>query len=367
MYILSQLKRDLMKRFVGIFVGLLLCLMLAGGAWAKSYTITNLGYLGTSANMTIPKAINNQGQIVGDSNSRAFLWENGQMKELPGLDGQRSYSASDINDQGQIVGRAYSAGGYTLGVMWENGQARPLGAYGNNLASPAAINNNGVVVGSIWSSGPPLMWNNGALSRLPGWTSSGSAYIKDINDSGQIIGSYNRAAFVQAGTTMQMLQPYFSYGTNPEAINNFGVVAGTAKNPNDYNQAAVWNEGVITYLGTLTGDPQDSSYGLGINDLGQVVGRSETFGSAHHAFFYDPASGTMVDLNQFLLPDSEWLYLEVALDINDSGQIIGIGRGKDRSITAFLMTPTPIPGAVWLLGSGMLGLFGLRRRMNRTQ
>jgi len=48
----------------------------------------------------------------------------------------------------------------------------------------------------------------------------------------------------------------------------------------------------------------------------------------------------------------------------------GDTRGGLYNVTIYdytntAVTPTPIPGAVWLLGSGLLGLVGLKRRMRK--
>lgn len=59
----------------------------------------------------------------------------------------------------------------------------------------------------------------------------------------------------------------------------------------------------MTALGTLGGS---DSYAMGINDFGQVIGRSNTTGDvAYHAFFY--SNGIMTDLS-LLAPDrSSWM------------------------------------------------------------
>lgn len=43
------------------------------------------------------------------------------------------------------------------------------------------------------------------------------------------------------------------------------------------------------------------------------------------------------------------------------------GTNSDYGFHSLETTATPIPGAVWLLGSGLLGLIGLRRRIGFTQ
>ena len=40
-------------------------------------------------------------------------------------------------------------------------------------------------------------------------------------------------------------------------------------------------------------------------------------------------------------------------------------QGHEFSVAAIVTTPVPIPAAVWLLGSGIVALFGLRRRLQK--
>lgn len=53
-------------------------------------------------------AINNTGKIVGTSDNRAFIWENGAMHDLNTMIASKSswrlVSATGINESGQIVG-----------------------------------------------------------------------------------------------------------------------------------------------------------------------------------------------------------------------------------------------------------------------
>jgi hypothetical protein len=41
------------------------------------------------------------------------------------------------------------------------------------------------------------------------------------------------------------------------------------------------------------------------------------------------------------------------------------GTAKVAYIVEYELTPVPIPGAAWLLGSGLVGLFGLRRKFSK--
>jgi probable HAF family extracellular repeat protein len=98
--------------------------------WQSGSTI-DLGNLGGTAN-NVPFAINNRGQIVGyaytagNTTSHAFLWQNGVMSDLGTLPGDVSSLANGINDKGQIVGASCPASGSCRGFLWQNGSMTDL-------------------------------------------------------------------------------------------------------------------------------------------------------------------------------------------------------------------------------------------------
>jgi probable HAF family extracellular repeat protein len=260
---------------------LLCCLLFAGcslAAYSTSYTVTDLG------SYMRPTCINDSGVVAGYSlgiPKHAFAWQNGTTTWLPEL-GYTSSGARGINNSGQIVGLLVSSDGTDRGVLWQNGSATDLGFSGVALV----INDAGQIAG--WSTD-----NSG----------SGSTVITNLGSLGGPTNTVTR-------------------------ISNTGVIAGSANTADGYTDsnnkwhayrhAYLGTPSALTDLGTLGGQ---ESYGISMNDSGQVVGASESADGSHHAFLWQ--NGSMTDLG----PGS-------ATGINNSGLIIGFPAPGGPSILA---------------------------------
>ena len=130
-------------------------------------------------------AINNNGQILGNcddtsSNLHAVLWQNGTPTDLGTLGGPQA-EAAGINNLGQVVGFAQTSTDADHGFLWSNAKMTDLGL---NFF-PAAINDNGVIVGGN------EIYSNGSLQNLNNLIPAGSGYqiqnATAINDNGQIV------------------------------------------------------------------------------------------------------------------------------------------------------------------------------------
>lgn len=159
--------------------------------WDKG-SITDLGTL-PGDSLSSAMAINNRGQIVGYSGdgvtSRAFLWEDGTMIELPGQS-DRTF-AYDINKRGQIVGTSDGP------VLWEDGVLtaleRPAGTFDGGALG---INDRGQIVGYLRSSESntlhvAVLWSDGEVVTLPTPPNTfvpNDTFATDINNRGDIIG-----------------------------------------------------------------------------------------------------------------------------------------------------------------------------------
>ena len=245
---------------------------------------------------------------------RAFLWRKGHVSALPTLGGNNA-QASAINNRGQITGFAETAVSDSscsasspskihLPVIWEDGKARALRTVGGDPDGEAnAINDQGQAVGSSGNCGGGLyavLWGkNGTASQLLDYGTFALAF--GINDRGQIVG-----------------------------------LVGSPDSPGF--SVALWQNSAITNLGTL-GD--FAAIGSGINNKGQVVG--STLDSSFnwvHAFIWQ--DGVMTALST-LFPEESNLFPTMANQINERGQIVGMGTvlsGPHEGEThAFLATP----------------------------
>lgn len=118
------------------------CFLLATDSfiWEKGKGMTDLGGFGGTC--TLAAALNNRGQIVGESyrtgdqSAPGFLWENGSIHKLEGSFGGDFSGAFAINEQGEAVGFGYLAGNMTYhAALWKNVKSfADLGVIGSDNA-----------------------------------------------------------------------------------------------------------------------------------------------------------------------------------------------------------------------------------------
>jgi probable HAF family extracellular repeat protein len=351
----------------------------AGLALAADYTITDLGTLGGSSSYAY--GINSLGAVVGWANTasgdqHAFLYSNGVMSDLGTLGGSIS-EARAINDQGQVVGSANTADGVQQPFLYSGGVMSSLGASG----TATGINNNGqmIVNGNITPDGYDtcLAGTGSCLATLANAYGTQS-FINNNNqvainshiaiDKVAVNSSLNSYAYLFNDGTLNEFQTGIDNlvtdvgslggGSRVTAINDHGEVVGYSITADFDVHAFLYSGGAMSDLGTL-GDL--FSIASSINNKGQVVGFTL---NTSQGFLY--SDGKMQKLSDLLPDGSGWSIDVVDLntlggyDINDSGQIAGTGLINGEA-HAFLMTPVPVPAALWLFGSGLLGLTGLAR------
>ncbi len=305
-------------------------------ASAQTWTVIDLG-LGKGED------INANGQVVGDSAGRGWLWTDGVRTDIGSLDGTSHgwCVAFAINDLGQIVGESRDALYRLRGFLWEDGVMTDLGVLSGTTSRAFEINNIGQVVGRSDcdpSGNHAYLWQGGVMTDLGTLDGSGASKANDINESGQAVGWAGapsvpdfRAVLWEDGVITD-LGTLGSTKSEAFEITESGIVVGYSYTAADERHAFLWQDGVMTDLGTLPGASDSRAWNL--NESGQVVGDS-----GGRAFMWQ--GGAMIDLNDLIDPNTGWV-LEVAYGINDAGQIVGGGTRMGGSSRAFLLNPPPI-------------------------
>jgi probable HAF family extracellular repeat protein len=207
--------------------------------------------------------VNEGGQIVGISYTNStqnsvtgiptvdpFFWEHGTMVDLGTLGGTFG-SPSALNNRGEVVGQSNLAGDLTSHpFLWiRTGGMQDLGTLGGNNGLTNWINDAGAIAGKADLPGPlpqnhdAVLWRHGSmvdLGTLPGDSCSNAYYV---NSRGQVVGTSEsrdlcliptgeHAFLWQDGGPMVDLNSLIAPGSNLEltfafAINDSGEIVGT--------------------------------------------------------------------------------------------------------------------------------------------
>jgi hypothetical protein len=200
------------------------------------------------------------------------------------------------------------------------------GAVGGGLSNPVGTNGVDAALASFLTANAGGTFKYGIIGAAPvgagGVTVSGGV---------RVVGSFTGNAVGGTGNIGGL------YGNEPSS-SNVGTIQTTI---NGFFQSV--------NLGTNT--PYASTSGNGFNAASFVgYGNSAALGTSvtlyELASFNDTTSGD---------EDANFYASSAAITVSTAGVISGLSSGSSPP-------PVPLPAAVWLLGSGMLGLFGIGRR-----
>ena len=266
-----------------------------------SFTFTDFDIPGATSTSQL-WGINNRGDVVGSffdgiPNEHGFILDHKGHLIVVDVPDANLTEANDINNKGEIVG-SY--------LVEEDGQSSP-----HRFISDRR--------GNITTLEVP-----GALNTI----------LYGINDRGQIVGqsfSFGVGDPLLSGgflfdddefTSIAVQEPS-DFVTVPHDINNRGEIVGSFG-----NHAFIYERGEFTlfdYPGAVFG-----TRACGINNHGQIVGQAAIDRGVVDGFLYDDGQFTTVNYPMPLGPTNT-----VLRDINDHGEIVG---NSVSARTAFLVT-----------------------------
>jgi uncharacterized membrane protein/chitodextrinase len=326
-----------------------------------SFQLTAIGEDPPSAEddlFTLLNDLNEKGEVAGEAvrtravngqavqESIAFLWRDGNLIDLGALNPLVKDSRSQgINDGSEVAGWSYPGDTGTPAFIARQGTIAPIG-----LEDAFAINNAGQIVGFLTRVqndevvSVAVIWQAGQLTDLPGL-----ANPWNINQAGDVVGFSYVDDFPQAtlwknglATPLGMLTGALS--SDAFDTNASGQIAGVSyfappASTTTYERAVLWQSSSMIEL-TRSANAHESSTAYGLNDRGDVVGRSGTVG--YRAVLWLKQS--VHDLNDLIAADDplkSYVTLVEAREINNRGQIIVQGADSRRqgSYSGYLLTP----------------------------
>lgn len=331
------------KRAIGIATLSLALTYGSANAINSRYEIEKIPIPDPNANFIVAAHINEYGEVVGFYGKtdglktfwrRAFLYKN----KIVDLGESDSYLSPAINDLGDIVASKES---YFQSSIYKLGKTIDISFWGED------INNKGEVVGGIGNM--IYLYSEGKTTYLCG--SGEGIEAKAVNDYTQVVGIFGGARGAHAFLWEKGIETFLpsSFGAALD-INNNGKIVGCIDNmPDTYS--CLWEKDVMDKWVVRQLDTSNSRANA-INDKGQIVGSEISLNwprNPTRAILYEIRNGELIktNLNDFLLENAEWERLVCALDINDKGQIVGYGEGRNEpgSQYAFIMTPKSKPSA----------------------
>lgn len=323
-------------------------------AKTQQWRIELTGTLGGT--VTLVGGLNNLGQIAGksfiydDLEALPFIWSNGTMTSLGQISGSQSIylDVKGLSDAGTITGSYAANFSPQRPYTYNSGVFTDLG----NTGYAYGINNSDQVVGDNFRGQTiGFLYKDGAMQSVAGLSAGGSV-ARGLNNLGDVVGAAQNASgqtrgYINANGDVTEVGSLGVYSW-ASAVNDSREVAGFYNTSAGSVRGFVFKDGVTTDFGRLGNGPQ--TYAIDINNSGSIVGFS-----SGKAFLY--SSGGMAEITAPGLS-----IVESDLYINDFGQIAGTAILQSGTVPGFLLSPVPEQSTLIYMFLGLAGTTAFLRR-----
>ncbi|MBZ5617854.1 MAG: hypothetical protein LAQ69_03845 [Acidobacteriia bacterium] len=276
--------------------------------------------------------------------------------------GAASTTPWGINDDGAVVGMYADSSGRTHGFLLQGGTFTTIDYPGALMTGPAGINNHGDIVGAhIDAMGLPGMGLRGFLLKQGTFTDVNypghlNTMPMRINDNGQIVGCYHDTDFGPSMHGMMFSNGTFSALSTPASM-NMGLLPGGGVTVGQYGATGGPTRGFVASADTLAlfDFPFSiSTNALDINPSGEVVGvytdaakKTHGFllrlGDAIDTFGVNPKIGMTGPFN-FATIDFPGATSTDAYGINSRGDVVGDYVDSAGKTHGYLLSRARRPG-----------------------
>ena len=175
----------------------------------------------------------------------------------------------------------------------------PPPIHGRGINELGQIAGSRSLCGSSFGDDAAFLWTaESGIVMLDMPTGTFESFAFDVNDAGQVIGTFNVAgdgfsvlAYVSQDKVLTVIPPPAGTFSRAFTISNSGQVVGATADNTSFHKGFLWEEGQMTLILPTFGS---RSLADDINEIGQVVGWMGTVGIDSHAFVWE--TGVMTDL-----------------------------------------------------------------------
>jgi probable HAF family extracellular repeat protein len=335
---------------------------------APAYEIVDLGDFG--GELANAHSLNDAGEVVGTAEDPnlsplPFLWRDGTLTDIGTLLPGRKH--------GHGIARAISANGYVAGYsmapypdgpgsvshafFWsEQGGMIDLTPNTGIMSGAWGVNSAGQVVGEIaGQAGGAFLWTQAGgitMLSLPGAPAGYGGTAEDVSETGLVCGHQWNANFDYVGwiydSASGQIRELGNIGrarSETRSINRAGEVVGVSTRENYQRRPVLWEtDGNIVDLGLLPVPDFTQGTAEAINDQRWVVGEDDYDGNGVPTKGWLWVEGSKYELRELIADAAQrahWDELTAPLDINNRGEIVGIGIRDGIQGRAFLMRLLP--------------------------